>query len=169
MNKLNIFNFSIKKNKPKQKKYTKQELSDILVSTQQELSKKKDELIDLYKERGDSFTSQIRCLEVVEEQKEEISKLKETIKDLKTQWKEYQNNVTEYAENILKLAPDVSKCDNKQDLFSYLEIYSILNDGIQIQELATVCEKLSVTKTAIKNYSESLYESLKVKSWEIED
>lgn len=167
MKKIEMFNFSIGEKKNKPKKLTKQELSDKLILAQSELEEKKDELLQIYKERGEGFTKQIRYLDVLEEQKEEISKLKDNIKELKAQNKEYKNRVNEYVGSVLKISPSVSKCKSKEDVFSYIEVYYVSDEEIPLEEICKACDKLKITKTSIKNYNEDIYNELKVKNWNI--
>ena len=169
MKKIEMFNFSIGEKKNKQIKLTKKELSDKLILTQSDLEEKTNELLQLYKERGEGVTKQVRCLDTLEEQKEEISKLKDTIKELRGQNKEYKNRVSTYISTILNIAPSITKCKKKDEFYAYLEVYYVTGEEIPLEDIFETCNRLKITKNSIKNYDEDIYTELEVKSWEIEE
>ena len=164
-----IINFGAKKTKPTYKKYKKTELANMVISLQEDINEKNNELIELYKEREDGITAQKHYLDVVEEQKQEIAKLKDNIKELKTEMKEYKGNIGESITSLLEIAPSVENCNNPQDFFRYLEIYYISEDSLNVEDMQSSCNKLGITKESIKNYNEDLYNRLKIKEWEIGD
>ena len=166
-------NFSIKKEKKKQtriKKKTLKQLKDEVEDLTEKLANTQDDYIELLKEKGDSFTSQIKYIDVCEEQKEEIAKCKDNVKESKIELKSYKDKVTEYISSILEIVP-IKKCKNKTQVCSYLEVLSISNKlaDVDMEDIEFICNKYKITKETIKNYDENLYNSLKVKDWEIDN
>lgn len=163
---MELLKFGIKK--PKKKKLTKQELQDKVILLQEELDEKKDELLEIYKERGESFSSQIKYIDVVENQKKEINDLKQELTKIKLSNNTYRKQVEEYIKSLLKIAPNIKECKDKQTFLSYLDVYCLASESIDIDEVIEVCNKLNITKQCIKNYDENIYNVLQVETWEIE-
>lgn len=163
---MELIKFGFKKQK--KKKLTRQELQDKVILLQEELDEKKDELLDIYKERGKSFSSQIRYIDVVESQKKEINNLKQKLIEMNLSNKTYRKQVEEYIKSLLKITPNIKKCKDKQTFLLYLDVYYLASENIDINDVIEVCKKLNITKQCIKNYDENIYNKLQVENWEIE-
>ena len=163
---MELIKFGFKKQK--KKKLTRQELQDKVILLQEELDEKKDELLDIYKERGKSFSSQIRYIDVVESQKKEINNLKRKLIEMNLSNKTYRKQVEEYIKSLLKITPSIKECKDKQTFLLYLDVYYLASEDIDINDVIEVCKKLNITKQCIKNYDENIYNTLQVENWEIE-
>ena len=95
---MELIKFGFKKQK--KKKLTRQELQDKVILLQEELDEKKDELLEIYKERGKSFSSQIKYIDVVESQKKEINNLKQKLIEMNLSNKTYRKQVEEYIKSL---------------------------------------------------------------------